>query len=121
MRDEQWQIIRPAIARLRAAVMAVALGLFGGSGLFIATVWLLLEGGQESEGRVILGPHLGLLSNYYPGYSVSWRGAFIGFAYAAGTGAIVGYSVAWVYNFFAFRKDPAARAARSSRLDRSGT
>ena len=111
MNDEVWQIIRPAIARLRANVMAVVFALFGGFGLFIATVWLVLHGGTEFEGQRIVGPHLGLLSNYYPGYSVTWAGAFVGFAYAAVTGAVVGYCVAWVYNFVAFRKDGASGAS----------
>ena len=117
MQDELWQILRPAIARLRASVIAVVLGLFGGFGLFTATVWLVIRGGPEHEGQAIVGPHLSLLSNYYPGYSVTWGGAFVGFAYAAVTGAVVGYSVAWVYNFIAFRKKTASHASRTSRLD----
>jgi len=115
--DVLWQIIRPAIARLRASVMAVVFGLFGGFGLFTATVWLVIEGGTEFQGEKIVGPHLSLLSNYYPGYSVTWGGAFVGFIYAAVTGAVVGYSVAWVYNFIALRKDVASHASRTSRLD----
>lgn len=117
MRDEVWQIIRPAIARLRAAVMAVVFGLFAGFGLFIATIWLVIQGGPEHEGGELVGPHLSLLSNYYPGYSVTWAGAFIGFVYAAVTGAVVGYSVAWVYNSIAFKREAASRAARPARPD----
>jgi hypothetical protein len=115
--DVLWQIIRPAIARLRASVMAVVFGLFGGFGLFAATVWLVLEGGTEFEGRKIVGPHLSLLSNYYPGYSVTWGGAFVGFAYAAVTGAVIGYLAAWVYNFVAFRKDVGSNASRTPSLN----
>lgn len=114
MKDEVWQIVRPVIARLRASVMAVAFGLFAGFGLFIATVWLVIRGGPEYEGQMIVGPHLSLLSNYYPGYSVTWGGAFVGFAYAAVTGAIVGYCVAWVYNFIAFRGDEGRSGSRTS-------
>lgn len=103
MDDKEWQIIKPVIARLRASVMATAFGLLAGFGLFLATVLLVVRGGQEVQGEVVVGPHLGLLSNYYPGYSVTWGGAFIGFFYAAATGAVAGWVVAWVYNMVALR------------------
>ena len=116
MKDGLWDIVRPAIARLRASVMAVVFGLFVGFGLFSATIWLVIRGGPEFEGQEVVGPHLSLLSNYYPGYSVTWGGAFVGLAYGAVTGGVVGYSLAWVYNFVAFRKDVTSRASRDSRL-----
>jgi hypothetical protein len=114
VKDELWQIVRPAIARLRASVMALVFGLFGGFGLFTATVWLVVRGGPEFEGQPIVGPHLSLLSNYYPGYSVTWGGAFVGFAYAAATGAVVGYALAWVYNSIAFRREKVRNSAPKS-------
>jgi len=102
--DKQWDIIRPVIARMRASVMAVAFGLFAGIALFAATLWLVIRGGVVMQsGREIIGTHLSLLSNFYPGYTVTWGGAFVGFAYAAATGAVAGYVVAWVYNTIALR------------------
>jgi hypothetical protein len=101
--DKQWQIIKPVIARLRASVMATAFGLLAGLGLFLATVMLVVRGGREVRGEIVVGPHLGLLSNFYPGYSVTWGGAFVGFFYAAVTGAVAGWIVAWVYNTVALR------------------
>jgi len=101
--DKQWQIIKPIIARLRASVMAVAFGAFAGISLFLATAWLVVRGGHVVKGEVVVGPHLNLLSNFYPGYDVSWPGAFIGFFYASATGAVAGYLVAWVYNAVALR------------------
>jgi len=101
--DKQWDIIRPVIARMRASVMAVAFGLFAGIALFAATLWLVLQGGHMQGGEHVVGPHLGLLENFYPGYSVTIGGAFVGFAYAAVTGAVAGYIVAWVYNTIALR------------------
>jgi hypothetical protein len=95
------QLLRGAIARLRASVMAVVFGLTGGTGLFVATVWLLIRGGEN------VGPHLSLISNYFPGYTVTWLGSLIGFAYGAISGAIIGWSVAALYNRIATRRNPA--------------
>ena len=39
-----------------------------------------------------------MLGHYFPGYSVTVAGGFIGFAYACACGFAVGYAVAWVYN-----------------------
>jgi hypothetical protein len=55
-------------------------------------LWLVAAGGED------VGLHLGLLNNYFPGYTVTWPGAFIGFFYGALCGAIIGWSVAWIYN-----------------------
>ena len=86
------ELIQTAIVRLRSRVMAMVFGMVGGTGLFVATVWLLAAGGED------VGLHLGLLNNYFPGYTVTWPGAFIGFFYGALCGAIIGWSVAWIYN-----------------------
>jgi hypothetical protein len=95
--DAEARALRAAVARLRASVMAVTFGLLGGTGLFVATAWLLIRGGNP------VGPHLALLRNYFPGYSVSWPGAFVGFAWGALVGAITGFSLAWLYNRIADR------------------
>ena len=98
MNDQEWNLVRPVIVRLRASLMAVAAGVLGGFGLFVSTVWLVQRGGEN------VGQHLSLLSNYFPGYRVSWAGAFIGFAYGAVTSAAIGYSVAWVYNYVLLKR-----------------
>ena len=85
-------MINTAIARLRASVMAVVIGLTSGMGLFVATAWLVIRGGNT------VGPTLGLLHNYLPGYSVTWPGAFLGFFYATLIGGVVGWTVAFIYN-----------------------
>jgi hypothetical protein len=86
------ELIASAVARLRAGIMALVFAFCGGLGLFLATVWLLLRGGRN------IGEHLGLLSNYFPGYSVSWVGSLVGLAYGAMVGGVVGYTLAWIYN-----------------------
>jgi hypothetical protein len=89
---EEERLIEAAIARMRAGVMAIVFALVGGTGLCLATAWLLVRGGQN------VGQTLGLLGHYFPGYTVTWPGALVGFAYGAGVGALVGGLVAWIYN-----------------------
>lgn len=99
-RSEEEELLRVAIARLRASVMALSFGLTGGAGLFVATAWLLIRGGPN------VGQHLSLLGNFFPGYSVTWPGTLIGFLYGAASGAILGWAVAWIYNFIANSRSP---------------
>jgi hypothetical protein len=79
-------------ARLNARAWGVALGLLCGIGLFIATNILILKGGP------VVGPHLGLLGAYLPGYRVTFTGSLIGLGY----GIVIGYAAGWlmgrVYN-----------------------
>ena len=97
--DRQEQALARAVARLRSGVLATVLGLTCGTGLWLATVWLVVRGGPN------VGQHLELLRFYFPGYSVTWAGAFVGFAYAALTGAAGGYLLAWIYNRLADRRN----------------
>jgi len=92
--DEQ-RILRHAVARLRAGIMAVTFGMTGGVGLFAATVWLVIQGGD------LVGPHLGLLANYLPGYTVTWGGAVLGLLYGGLLGASFGGAITWLYNTIA--------------------
>ena len=91
-REAEWVVINHAIARLRASVMALVFGLTAGTGLFIATAWLVIRGGEQ------VGPTLGLLRHYLPGYSVTWPGAFVGFFYLLVVGGVTGWVVAFIYN-----------------------
>jgi hypothetical protein len=88
----QMELVRHAIVRLRSRLMALVFAMVGGTGLFVATVWLLVRGGHN------VGEHLGLLGNYFPGYTVSPLGALLGFFYGALTGAVLGWSISWIYN-----------------------
>lgn len=99
------ELIERAVARLRASIMALTFAGVGGCGLFLATAWLLVRGGPN------VGQHLNLLGIYFPGYSVSWTGAFVGLVWGATTGAALGGLLAWLYNRLAFR---------DGRRDRSG-
>lgn len=94
-------LIERAVVRMRARIMAVVFGMLGGTALFLATAWLLLRGGP------MVGQHLGLLGHYFPGYTVTWPGAFLGFVYGALVGGLLGYAVAWVYNQLVDRRGTA--------------
>jgi hypothetical protein len=67
--------------RLNARVWGIALGLLCGFGLLIATNILVLRGGP------VVGPHLGLLGSYLPGYRVTFVGSLVGLGY----GIVIGY------------------------------
>ena len=77
---------------LNAKMLGLSLGLLFGTGIFIATNWLVLKGGK------VVGPHLQLLSQYFIGYRVSFFGSFIGFAYGFAVGTLSGSLTGWIYN-----------------------
>jgi hypothetical protein len=68
------------------------LGILAGTALFLATLWLVLKDGPHP------GPHLALLSQYFPGYSVSLAGSLVGFLYAFAAGFLTGALLGFVYN-----------------------
>jgi hypothetical protein len=98
--DRELVLVARTVARLRAGIVAVVTGLVAGSGLFLATLWLVVKGGPH------VGQNLGLLRAYYPGYTVTWTGSLVGFVYGALTGAVLGWCVAWLYNLLASRRSP---------------
>ena len=77
---------------------AVATGLAGGTicglGLFAATLWLVIKGGENP------GAHLKLLGQFFIGYDVTYLGSVIGAVYGFVTGFLLAYAVARSYNFF---------------------
>ena len=87
------------ILRFNAKILGLVLGLLLGLAIFIATNWLLIKGGHVTEtGEYLVGPNLQLLSQYFPGYRVSFLGSFIGFAYGFAVGTLGGAMVGWIYN-----------------------
>ena len=101
--DANWDLLHSAVARLRASVMAVVFGMVGGTGLLVATAWLLIRGGPN------VGQNLALLRVYLPGYSVTWTGCLVGFLYGAVVGGGLGWSMAWLYNFISGRRQAVDR------------
>jgi hypothetical protein len=86
--------LRKTLLRANEQGWGIAVGLLLGLGLFLATLVLVLKDGPNP------GPHLSLLRIYFPGYSVTWIGAGIGFVYAFVVGYAVGRTIATIYNRF---------------------
>lgn len=89
---QELQALRKTLARANEQGWGIAFGLLGGLGLFFATLVLVLKGGPNP------GPHLSLISMYFPGYSVTWVGSVVGFVYAFVSGYAIGRTVAILYN-----------------------
>ena len=90
--EREEELIEKAVVRLNAKLLGIVLGLVLGSGLFLATNFLVLKGGQK------VGQHLGLLAQYFPGYQVTFLGSLIGFSYAFVLGFVIGAALGFVYN-----------------------
>jgi hypothetical protein len=86
------ELIDRTVLRMNSRATAVGFGLLCGGVLFIATVFLALRDGPGA------GPHLGLLGQYFPGYSVTILGAFVGFVYAFVIGGAAGHLLSAIYN-----------------------
>lgn len=83
------RVVIEAFAKLDRTALGLAVGTLCGLVVFIATVVLLLKGGE------VVGPRLALLGQYFIGYTVSPRGAFIGLAY----GLVFGFVLGWLIGF----------------------
>src|ERR1051326_7094756 len=89
MNDE---ILARTFARGHTVAPGVFFGLFLGLGIPGGTVILLLKQGGE------VGPHLVLLAQYFPGYSVTWPGSLVGAIYGLGVGFLLGFLLASLRN-----------------------
>ncbi len=94
--DVDKAVIMAGFARMDVVAFAVAMGLILGLVIFIATAVLLLKGGD------VVGPHLGLLAIYLPGYEVSWSGAVSGALYFTIIGSVLGFCIAVLWNLTHF-------------------
>jgi len=84
--------LESTLLEINTKAWGIAFGLLLGGGLFVATTLLILRGGET------VGPHLGLLGVYLPGYSVSFVGSLIGFVYMFVIGYGMGRILGSVYN-----------------------
>jgi len=81
-----------AVVLLNAKLLGIVFGILSGTGLFVATNFLVLKGGAR------VGAHLALLASFFPGYRVTFWGSIIGFCYAFVVGFIAGVVLGTVYN-----------------------
>ena len=84
------------IAEIFPRIDGVALGASAGavSGVLfaLATLILVLKGGA------VIGPHLGLLGQFFPGYNVTARGSLLGLVYGFAAGFVGGWGFAALRN-----------------------
>ncbi len=83
-----------ALAKLDKTALGVAVATLFGLTVFIATIILVIKGGDS------VGPNLGLLSQYFIGYSVTWQGSVVGLVYGFISGFIIGWLMAFLRNLF---------------------
>ena len=93
------ELVLTRMVRLNTKVQGVATGLVAGLGIFVATNWLVLKGGE------VVGPHLALLGQFFIGYRVTFTGSLIGAAYGFVCGFAVGSFVAKMYNWLVDLKE----------------
>jgi hypothetical protein len=76
--------------------MGVASGTIAAAILFLVTLFLAIKGGT------VIAPTLDLLAQYFPGYNVTFHGAFIGAIYAFIVFGLIGWSMAAIRNVTLF-------------------
>jgi len=88
------KVLARTFARMDKLAFATAVGSVSGLLLFLATVWLVIKGGD------VVGPNLRLLSQYFSGYTVTVKGAFIALGYSFVWGFLFGWLLAYLRNLF---------------------
>lgn len=89
------ELLSAIFAKMDVVGLALSMGVLCGMALSGATAILLLQPVPENYP---IGPHLGALADYLPGYSVSWTGALVGAGYGMVTGAFAGFFIALHWN-----------------------
>jgi hypothetical protein len=94
------EMVKGGLARAFPKLDRVAFGLSAGTVagmlLFLATIVLVLRGGD------VVGPNLQLLENYFFGYTVTFSGSLLGLGYGFLTGFIGGWGFAFFRNVAVF-------------------
>ncbi len=81
----------PLFPRAHKRALGVAVGLTAALLVFGVTVFHVA--------LRIEGLPIGLLSQYFYGYAVSWRGAWVGLCWGFATGFVAGWLLGFVHNF----------------------
>ena len=88
--DVPLALIRKAFSRLDELGLAVAFAVIGGLYVLLPTLWIVARDMKVAEFQ--------LLSQYFVGYDVSGRGAFVGMCYGSGLGFLLGWFTAFLRN-----------------------
>ena len=88
------KILSSSLARIDKLGFATATGSISGLIVFLATIFLIIKGGE------VVGPKLQLLNQYFFGYTVTLKGAFVGMAYSFTWGFLFGWLFAYFRNLF---------------------
>jgi protoporphyrinogen oxidase len=88
------EVLIRTFARMDKLAFATAVGSVSGLLFFIATIWLIIKGGD------VVGPNLKLLGQYFIGYTVTVKGAFIAFGYSFVWSFLLGWLFAYLRNLF---------------------
>ncbi len=86
------ELVAKAFLPLHKLAFGVATGVAAAIGIYLITIVYILRNPQP-------GFHLGLLSQFFTGYSVTWRGALIGAVWAGFSGFVLGWFLAFSRNF----------------------
>ena len=77
--------------RAHKSALGLAFGVMVGGGIFLVTALHVVLN--------IEGLPLGLLGQYFQGYVVTWKGAFIGLGWGFAVGFVGGWLLGFVHNF----------------------
>ena len=86
-------MIAVAFSRLDPVAMGVAVATVCGCAIFLASIILLLRGGD------VIGPNLSLLNHYLLGFDVTWIGSLVGMIEGALAGFLLGFGGASLRNW----------------------
>lgn len=86
------EYVRQTFSKMYRPGIAIATGTVSGLLVFVATLILVLKGGES------VGQNIQLLSSYFVGYSVTFKGACIGFANSFVWGFLFGWLFATLRN-----------------------
>lgn len=93
IREEE--ILKRSFGRIDKLGMATAVGLVSGMWIFLTTLWLAIRGNDFVGDNLLL-----YLNQYFIGYTITLKGAFIGFSYSLIWGFLFGWLFAYLRNIF---------------------
>jgi hypothetical protein len=88
VRDDMPDVLQRVFAPLHKMALGLAVGLTAGVGMFALTAFHVIASPPDAL-------NIGLLSQYFYGYDVTWQGAFVGFWWAL----VAGFAAAWFMAF----------------------